>query len=57
MDEIITTMKAVVNTLNLIPVSGRDNMDKLLGSIVALERCVAQLGAQKAAAEAKPDKD
>lgn len=50
-------LKAVINTLNGVTVSGRENMDRLLGSIVALERCVAQLGAQNAAAEAKPDKD
>lgn len=51
------TIKAVINTLNSVTVSGRDNMDRLLGSIIALEKVLARLEEQKSTAEAKPDKD
>lgn len=45
--EIAETIKAVINTLNHVDVRGRDNMDRLLGSIITLERCAAQIQAQK----------
>lgn len=37
------TLKAVINTLNQVTVNGRMNMDRLLGSILALEKVVAAL--------------
>ena len=37
------TLKAVVNTLNQVTVNGRANMDRLLGSIIALEKVIAAL--------------
>ena len=37
------TLKAVINTLNQVTVNGRMNMDRLLGSIIALEKVVATL--------------
>lgn len=36
-------LKAVINTLNGVTVSGRENMNRLLGSIVALEKLLASL--------------
>lgn len=36
------TLRAVVNTLNTIEVKGRENMDRLLGCIMALEHIMAQ---------------
>ena len=47
------TLKAVINTLNGVTVSGRENMDRLLGSILALEKCAAALEAPKENEEAK----
>lgn len=37
------TIKAVVNTLNQVTVNGRMNMDRLLGSIIALEKVIATI--------------
>ena len=37
------TIKAVINTLNGVTVSGRENMNRLLGSIVALEQIVGSI--------------
>ena len=37
------TLKAVINTLNGVSVNGRENMNRLLGSIVALEKLLASL--------------
>lgn len=37
------TLKAVVNTLNQVTVNGRMNMDRLLGSIIALEKVIATI--------------
>lgn len=45
--DIVETIKAVINTLEQVTVSGKMNMDRLLGSIIALERCVAQAQAPK----------
>ena len=47
MDEIISTLNAVINTLEQVTVNGKMNMDRLLGSIITLERCVAQIQSQK----------
>ena len=57
MDEITNTLRAVINTLNTVSVTGRDNMDRLLGSILALERCVAQATAPKEPEAAKQDEN
>lgn len=35
------TIAAVIKTLNLIEVKGKNNMDQLLGCIIALERVLA----------------
>ena len=35
-------LNAVINTLNSIEVKGKDNLDKLLGCINALEQMMAQ---------------
>ena len=37
------TVKAVINTLNQVEVRGKTNMDRLLGSIIALEKLLAAL--------------
>ena len=42
------TIKAVINTLNGVTVSGRENMNRLLGSIVALEKMLASIEAKTA---------
>lgn len=47
MDEIVNTLYAVVNTLEQVTVNGKMNLDRLLGSIITLERCAAQIQAQK----------
>jgi hypothetical protein len=36
----INTIKCIIATLNDVEVKGRDNMDKLLGCIMALETVV-----------------
>ena len=41
------TLKAVVNTLNLVDVRGKQNMDKQLASIITLEKLVAELESKK----------
>lgn len=47
--ENLTLLKVVVSTLNSVEVKGKDNLDKLLGSIRALESIVqAEEAAQKA---------
>lgn len=33
---------AIINTLNSIDVKGKDNLDKLLGCILALEKILAE---------------
>jgi len=50
-NETSNTIQAVINTLNLITVSGKQNMDRLLGSIVALEGVIKQLEVVKEAQE------
>jgi predicted phage tail protein len=47
-----TMIRCVIATLNDIEVKGKDNMDKLLGSIMALEG-VAQMMEQPAPEEPK----
>lgn len=37
------TIKAVINTLNQVNVNGKQNLDRLLGSIVALEKVLGEL--------------
>lgn len=41
------TLRAVINTLNKVSVTGRENMDRLLGSIIALEKALAALEEEK----------
>jgi len=45
------TVKAVINTLNQVEVSGRANLDRLLGSIVALENVYKELTRKEGDAE------
>lgn len=42
-DQIKSSIMAVINTLNTVEVKGRDNMNRLLGSIVTLEKLAAEL--------------
>lgn len=35
------TLENIINTLNQIEVKGKDNLDKLLGAIIALEQLLA----------------
>ena len=49
-----TTIIRVINTLNQISVSGADNLDKLLGCILALRRMVEK-PANAQADECQPD--
>ena len=39
----ITTLSAVIKTLDTIEVRGKENLDALLGCILTLERLVSQL--------------
>ena len=39
------TIKNIINTLNMVEVRGRDNMDLMLGAIMALESLVGELSA------------
>ena len=41
--DIRQTIINVINTLNQIPVSGKQSMDRLLGSIMALEKVVGEM--------------
>lgn len=43
MDDIKATIARVIYTLGQVDVRGKDNMDKMLGCIQALERLAAQL--------------
>lgn len=47
----------ILNTLNLIDVKGRDNMDRLLGSIIALERLLNGLSAPAGEDDGKGEKN
>lgn len=47
------TIQTVINTLNLITVSGKQNMDRLLGSIMALEGVVKHMDAEAVKAAEK----
>lgn len=48
----VTTLKAVLNTLEGIQVAGHKNLDRLLGSMQAIEEVVQVLSAPPA-----PDKE
>lgn len=39
----VTTIQAVINTLNIIPVSGAENLDRMLGCIQTLEKLKANM--------------
>lgn len=41
--DMIGTLKAVENTLNQIEVKGRENMDRLLGCIIAVQKLQEKL--------------
>lgn len=49
--EVKQTIINVLNTLNGIEVSGRQNLDRLLGSMVALEKVIDELSKQEAVME------
>ena len=53
----IQKIQVVINTLNLVTVCGKKNMDYLLGSIQTLEQVKGELEQAKAKVEAKPDDD
>lgn len=38
-----TTIQAIINTLNTIPVSGAENLDRMLGCIRTLEKMRADM--------------
>ena len=41
------TIAAVIKTLNQVEVKGKNNMDQLLGCIIALERVLTEESAEK----------
>ena len=43
MDKIAEKIQAVINTLNIIPVSGEENLSRLLGSIQTLRVVKAEM--------------
>lgn len=45
--DIRSTIIAVINTLNQIPVNGKLNLDRLLGSITALEQVAQAIDTQR----------
>lgn len=52
MDEIIKKLRNVIYTLGCVDcVRGRDNLDRMLGSILALEKVANQLSQMKALPE------
>lgn len=51
--DIRQTIINVINTLNTIPVSGRANLDRLLGSIMALEKVVGEMDRREKGEEEK----
>lgn len=44
--ELIENLQYVINSLNAISISGRDNLNHLLGSLMLLEKLKASLNAQ-----------
>ena len=44
--ELIENLQYVLNSLNAISVSGKDNLNHLLGSLMLLEKLKASLNAQ-----------
>lgn len=51
MNNTVTLIRLVISTLNDVEVKGKDNLDKLLGSISALESVVAVMEAPPATEE------
>lgn len=41
------TIKAMINTLNQMEVKGKDNLDRLLGCIMVLEKALNEMNAPK----------
>lgn len=52
-----TMIRIIISTLNDIEVKGRDNLDKLLGCINALESVAKEMDAEAAAASAMDKED
>ena len=50
MEEFLTTL---ISTLNSIEVKGKDNLDSLLGCIIASERELAKIHAEESMGEAE----
>lgn len=46
------TIEKVIRTLDMVAVSGRNNMDMLLGSILTLEKLVKDVATETAEVEA-----
>ena len=42
------TIQKVINTLNTITVNGKQNLDRLLGCIMALERVLSEMHSKQA---------
>lgn len=51
----ISRLSQVINTLNLIEVQGKDNLNRLLGCILVLEDIVSESNAQPSVTVAEPD--
>lgn len=43
MDNLATTLTNIANTLNCVEVKGRDNMNRLLGCILTIDRIISEL--------------
>lgn len=56
-NELKTNLMTVRNTLNAVTVSGRDNLDHLLASIMTLERLIPQVDAMEPEEEIHIDLD
>lgn len=47
MDEQITQLRAVLRTLDAIEISGRQNLDRLLGCMITLEKVIKAMDEKK----------
>ena len=45
-EQIKTTLKIVVNTLNTVEVKGKDNINHMLGSIMTLEKVINEMNTE-----------
>lgn len=55
-DEIMQRLNVVLNALNSIPVSGKQNLANLSGSIAVIEEVVGMLNEAEITAEPEPKK-